>query len=353
MKRWQITLFACVLALALLCGCGGNTTPSKAPESTAPQSTAPESTAPESTAPSAADNYPAKPITFLIPANPGGNTDLSARVLAKYLEKQLGQPIIISNQNGSGGTIAANTLFACDPDGYTLYYWHNSLLVSAVAGVANFIAYEAMDPVAIICTDNSQCFWAKADAPFNDFKELVEYSKANPGEVSIGIETGGSTHLLAVAFNEVTGAGLEVIDVGSDSQKIQSLLAGEVSVIPTYWNTGKQYVESGDFKCLGINNAGGGENPLLPTELTTTHDQGVDFDNPGLEFTLYAPKGTDPDIIQKLSDAMKACTEDPECVQALADIAIYPTFLDVEATRARLVEIYDGYNQFADLMKAK
>lgn len=353
MKKSSIALLlVVVMSLALvLAGCGGGGTPeSKAPESNAPESNAPESNAPDN---SAVDNFPVKPITFLVPANPGGNTDLSGRVLAQYLEKQLGQPIIISNQNGSGGTIAANTLFACDPDGYTLYYWHNSLLVSKVAGVADFISYEAMDPVAIVATDNSQCFWAAADAPFDDFPTLIEYSKANPGTVSIGIETGGSTHLLAVAFNESTGADIDIIDVGSDSQKIQALLAGEVSVIPTYWNTGKQYVESGDFKCLGINNFGGGENPLLPDELTTTHDQGVDFDNPGLEFTLYAPKGTDPAIVQKLSDAVKAATEDPECIQALADISIYPTFLNVEDTATRLVEIYEGYSAYADLMQAK
>ncbi|MGE4353693.1 MAG: tripartite tricarboxylate transporter substrate-binding protein, partial [Oscillospiraceae bacterium] len=351
MKKWQTILFAGAIAVVLLlAGCGGQTSS----ESSAPESTAPESTAPESSAPSsAADAYPEKPITFLIPANPGGNTDLSSRVLAKYLEKQLGQPIIISNQSGSGGTIAANTLFACDNDGYTLYYWHNSLLVSKIAGVADFISYEAMDPVAIICTDNSQCFWAQADAPFDNIAELVDYAKAHPGEVSIGIETGGSTHLLAVAFNDVTGADLDIIDVGSDSQKVQALLAGEVTVIPTYWNTGKQYVESGDFKCLGMDNTGGGDNPLVPAELTTAIEQGVDFEIPGLEFTLYAPKGTDPAIIQKLSDAVKAAVEDPDCVADLADISIYPTFLNVEDTRARLVEIYDGYAKYADLMQAK
>jgi tripartite-type tricarboxylate transporter receptor subunit TctC len=181
---------------------------------------------------------------------------------------------------------------------------------------------------------------------------MIEYSKAHPGEVSIGIETGGSKHLLSLAFNAETGANLEIIDVGSDSQKIQALLAGEVTVIPTYWNTASN-MSKAVIQVSWHQQFWWGENPLLPSELTSTIEQGVNFTNPGLEFTLYAAKGTDSEIINKLSNALRQCAEDPDCIKALADLGMYPTYLNVKDTSSRLVDIYEGYLKYANLLKAK
>jgi tripartite-type tricarboxylate transporter receptor subunit TctC len=223
-------------------------------------------------------NWPTKAITIVVPASPGGGTDVSARLTAKYMEKILGKPVVIVNTTGGGGSIAAASVMQSTDD-HTFLYFHNALLIGNITGVVNFVSYEVMDPIVTGVSDTSISLFVRADSDIKDLADLAAKIKARPGEITFTMETGGNTHLLPLAFQDVVGGKFNLLDAGPDSEKVAAVLGGFADVVPTYFVSAKQYVDSGDFRCLGVLAAE--PNPLLP-DVKTARQQGINFDYPGL-----------------------------------------------------------------------
>ena len=137
MNKKILSIVSLVLVFMMLVACGGGKTePSKAPESTAPESTAPESTAPESTAPEASTtDWPTKPITVIVPAGAGGDTDLNTRVFCKYLQEELGQTVVVSNIKGMA--VAFDEIDKAANDGYTACAYHPGIFVASTLGTTD------------------------------------------------------------------------------------------------------------------------------------------------------------------------------------------------------------------------
>jgi tripartite-type tricarboxylate transporter receptor subunit TctC len=293
-------------------------------------------------------DWPTKPIQIVVPTAPGGNTDLTGRIAAKYLEKELGKPVVIVNISGASGSVGTRDVIDSNPDGYKLLWFHNTALVINVTGIVDFISYEVLDPICTAVWDNSFGLYVKSDSPLNTLEDLAKEIKNNPGKVTFSSAAGGLSHLLGLSFQDMAGGKFTFIDAGNDAARIVSVLGGHVDVTPSFYSAAQQYVDNGDIKCLGI--VAAQRNPLMP-DFPTATEQGFNFVFSGLGFNMYAPKGTPTEIAEKISKAMEKISKDPGYIEEMAKIGCVVGYEDTETTNATLRKMYSEYARYKDLFK--
>jgi len=147
--------------------------------------------------------YPTKPIKMVVPYNPGGGSDISARIFAKSAEEYFGQPIVVVNIAGAGGSVGGQEVLNSKPDGYTLFWHHAAMHVSYHTGIADF-TWDSFSP---ICRTATSCpvLAVAADAPWNTMDELIDYIKENPGQIRMGVGIGATSHFAGVELDIATG----------------------------------------------------------------------------------------------------------------------------------------------------
>ena len=153
--------------------------------------------------------YPEKPVQLIVPWKAGGGTDALFRVVAHYAGKYMGQPMVIVNVPGVGGTLGARQGKDSKPDGYTLTATHESVLTSYFSGVAEF-NYADFMPIANMAV-NPIVVSAQWDAPYKDMKELVVAAKEKPGQVKFGVTLGSTSHFLALYIGAQAGIKFKTI----------------------------------------------------------------------------------------------------------------------------------------------
>ena len=209
-----------------------------------------------------------------------GGTDLLARVLAEKLTAKLGQSFVVVNVTGAGGSSGINQVHEAAPDGNTILFFHNALLINNVTGVSDY-SYEGFAVGPHVVTDNATGFYVSADAPYSTYPELIDYCKEHPGEVTMGVEVGGFTYMMVKSFEAATGVQFNLVDVGSNSDKCTALLGGHIDIMPNQYSTAKGYIESGDFVALGFPAE---ERSAVYPDVPTAKEQGVDWLYNGYEF---------------------------------------------------------------------
>jgi tripartite-type tricarboxylate transporter receptor subunit TctC len=279
------------------------------------------------TAPGArAAGYPDHPITIVVPAAPGGGGDFAARLLADGLTKSLDQGVIVENRAGASGNIAALYVARAKPDGYTL------LLAYSGTHVANPALYhdlpwdpvKSFAPVALVITA-PQVIVVNKNLPVHTLRELVDYARAHPGEVNYASSGIGSvqqidTELLALR----TGTKLTHIPYKGAGAALADLLSGRVSLLITTPPSVVGYVQGHQLNVLAI--ASKTRHPLLP-DVPTTAQAGV----PGIAldawFALYAPAGTPPAVVEKLSAQVKRLVESEDFKWRAEQAGTYATYM--------------------------
>jgi tripartite-type tricarboxylate transporter receptor subunit TctC len=285
-----------------------------------------------------ASDYPSKPITVVVPAGAGGDTDANARLLGKYLEEELGQTVVISNVTGAGGTVGANEVLDADPDGHSVLFFHNSLLLNRILGLTED-SYDSFKLAGIAVLDQGNTFMVSGDSKFKDLQDMVEYARAHPGEVSIATEVGGFTHLQLLALQEDQDIELNIVDVGGAAEKVTALLGGHVDIVPTSLGLVKDYVESGDMRSLGIM---ANERVDLMPDTPTFTEQGVN-----IEFEKFFFYGFNPDtpdeIVDAFSKAVEKVVNNEEYVKEAEKFLVTPTYLNSEEAFDYMKKAEDKY----------
>lgn len=251
----------------------------------------------------AADDYPSKPINFLIPFGAGGSADLMGRTLANGSEKIIGQPIVPINRPGAGGGIMYTALKNSKPDGYTVGWNSTSLLTCTNIGNVPF-TYDAFDNVCRIGYTGMPLV-VRADSPWKTFKEFVAYAKKNPGKIKIGnAGTGSGTHLTAVMMETVAGIHVIHVPLGA-KRRVPSLLGGEVEAICVPLPEAAPQVMAGKFRILVMSTE---KRDPVYKDVPTLKELGYDAVME-LFRGISLPKGTPPAIIEKLEAAFKKGSE--------------------------------------------
>ena len=259
-----------------------------------------------------AQTFPSRQITLIVPFPPGGSTDTIARIMAEKMRALLGQPVIIENVGGAGGSIAVGRVARAAPDGYTIDIGQWDTHVGSIIYNLNYDLQKDFEPVGLISV-NPQLMVAKKALPADDLKGLVAWMKANPGKITF-VNQNAAAQVTGILFEQATGQKVQFIPYRGAGPAMTDLISGQVDLLVVQAAVALPQVQAGTIK--SIVNLSPRRSPALP-DIPTSDEGGV----PGLYmsgwFGFFAPKGTPKDVIARLNGAM---------VQALADPAVRARF---------------------------
>ena len=176
----------------------------------------------------ASAEYPDKPIKLIVPWSAGGGTDALQRVIAHFVGQELGQPMVVVNAPGVGGTLGARQGKDAKPDGYTLTATHESVISSKIVGVVEF-GYEAFIPIANM-TLTPGMVAARSDATWNNMKDMVAEAKKNPGKIKFGATLGSTSHFFPLEIAHKAGIEFNVVGYEGTAKRQAALLGGFIDL---------------------------------------------------------------------------------------------------------------------------
>ena len=249
----------------------------------------------------AQEKFPNRPIQFIIPWAPGGGGTLNAQTLQPHFEKAINGSIQIVNKPGGGGTIGWNHLANSPPDGYTVGIVNPSLVVTQYT-TRTGVSFKKFDPIITTVTVPAGVA-VKADSPWKNFKEYIDYAKANPGKVNMGNSGYAAMyHIGNVGIEMATGVKFTHIPYKGSGPQITALLGGHVDSILAEISTLLPYQEGKKFRILAVSSA---ERNFAIPNVPTFKEFGFDLDV-GTWYGYVVPKGTPKERIKVLFDALKA-----------------------------------------------
>jgi len=259
----------------------------------------------------AAQAFPDRPITLVVPNPPGGLVDTSARLLSEPLARVIGQPIIVDNKPGASGNTAYQYVAKAKPDGYTLLISYSGYHVGnpALFDKLPWDPVKDFSPVALL-TVSTNVIAVHPSVPVNNLKEFIAYAKANPGKLNYASQGNGSvSHIGTEIFKQTTGVEMVHVPYKGSGPAIQDVLAGQVQVFISTPPSLMQHVQSGKLKGLAV--TGKNRHPGMPN-VPTTAEAGLPSFQLESWVALYAPAGTPAPVINKLSDSVKQSLALPE-----------------------------------------
>lgn len=268
-----------------------------------------------------AQEFPGKkPIEFVVLFPAGSSADVTARVLAEGMGKQLGTNIVVVNRPGGGGAVGYKYAAAQAADGYHLVWNSNSISTTFHTGTLPF-DYTAFAPVARVQVETPLLF-VRSEAPWKNLRDVVQHAKAQPGKMTVGNSgTGSHTHFSSVWLFKAAGA--QVTDVPFNAaQVVPSLLGGHVDGVVQLPGALAGHVKSGTVRALVALSAA--RDPAFP-DVPTAREQGV---NAAAELWrgVAVPRGTPPRVVARLEDAIRRTVASPEFTGAAAKLLVTPAF---------------------------
>jgi tripartite-type tricarboxylate transporter receptor subunit TctC len=262
--------------------------------------------------------YPSHTITIVVPFPAGGATDVLARVLAEQLKTLLGQPVLVENVTGAGGSTGVTKVARAPADGYTLSIgqWTSHVGSGAIYPVS-YDLLKDFAPVALIATA-PQWIVAKKAFPANDLKEMLAWLKANPDKGSAGTYGAGSgPHICAICLQKTTGVQFQIVPYRGGTPAMQDLLAGQIDFICDLSANSLAQVRAGQIKALAVMSK---RRWFAAPDIPTADEQGL----PGFYLPfwhgLWAPKGTPEGVIATLNGAVVSALADPKVQKRFADL---------------------------------
>lgn len=265
-----------------------------------------------------AQTYPSRPVTLIVPYPAGGPSDTLARVLVEQLRTTLGQPVIVENVTGAGGSIGVGRVARSAPDGYTLALGHvQTHVINGATLPLNYDVVADFEPVTLIA-DTPQWIAARAGFPANSLKQMVDWMKANPGKATAGtVGVGGPTDIAAIYFQKHTGTAFQFVPYRGGAPLIQDLIAGQIDLTfgqaANYLNP----VRAGQLKAFAVLSS---KRWWASPDTPTVEEAGGPDLHSSFWHGLWVPKGTPKDVIARLNTAMSQALDDPSLKKRFADI---------------------------------
>ncbi len=262
-----------------------------------------------------------KPIEFVVLFPAGSSADVTARVLAESMGRELGTQIVVVNRPGGGGAVGYKYAAGQAADGHHLVWNSNSISTTYNTGMLAF-DYKSFAPVARVQVETPLLF-VRGGAPWKTLRDLLQYTRANPGKLNVGNSgTGSHTHFSSVWLFRTAGA--QVVDVPFNAaQVVPSLLGGHVDAIMQLPGALAGHVQAGTVRALVA--LSGARDPFFPN-VPTAREQGV---NAVAELWrgVVVPRGTSPRVVARLEDAIRKTVTSPDFAKATARLLVTPAFL--------------------------
>ena len=267
----------------------------------------------------AAQSYPSRPVTLIVPFGAGGPVDTLARALSEAMRASLGQPGVIENVTGASGTIGVGRAVRAAPDGYTVSIgnWPSHVVNGAIYSLP-FDLLKDFEPVARL-PSNPYVIVGRKDLPAKDLKELIAWLKANPDKATEGTAgPGAGQHISGVYFQNVTGTRFQFVPYRAGSSEImRDLVAGHIDLTFDQAITALPHVRAGNVKAYAVTS-----NTRLTAapDIPTVDEAGAPGVYISTWYGLWVPKGTPQDVIRKLTTAAMDALADPAVRARLAGL---------------------------------
>ena len=268
----------------------------------------------------AAQPFPSRPITMIVPYPPGGPTDTLARIFAERLRASLGQPVIIENVGGGAGSIGVARAARAAPDGYTINFGNvASHVFSTVVFKLQYDVLSDLEPVALMTT-SPMWLLSGVRLPANNLKELIAWLKANPDKASAAVVGPGSpAHLCGVYFQNNTGTKFQFVPYKGAGPAMQDVMSGQVELTCLEASATRAHVQAGKLRAYALLSKS--RWPGAP-DVPTIDEAGV----PGLYLPfwhgLWVPKGTPRDAVARLNSAVVETLADPAMQKRLTELGV-------------------------------
>jgi len=297
-------------------------------------------------APALAQPYPSKPIRLVVPFAAGGAVDQLARILAARLQESFGQPVVVENRAGAGGTTGANDVAKSPPDGYTILQNTNGQAISpAIYRSLPFDTMRDFIPVTQLVA-TSTVLVANTKLPARSAKDLIALAKAKPGSLNYGMTgVGNSLHLTMEMFKRAAGIDIQAIPYRGDAPLNTALIANEVDVAIVPLVAILPHVQSGAIRALAVNSAQ--RSALLPEVPTLSEDAVPGFEVSGWQGWFVAAK-TPPDVVAAIHRETAKIIADPAVAKRLLAMGNEPVGSKPDAFAAKF---RDDVARFAKVIK--
>ena len=266
-----------------------------------------------------AQTYPDRPISLVVPFAAGGPTDVVARMIAIPMGKALGQPVMVENTVGAGGTIAAQRVARATPNGYTIFIHHIGMATApALYKKLNFDPLKDFEYIGQV-VDVPMTLLARKDFPATNFQELQAYVKANKDKVSMAnAGLGAVSHLCGLLFMTAMDTTLNTIPYKGTAPAMNDLLGGQVDLLCDQTTQTLPLIKENRVKVFGVTSLNRLDSlPKVPT----LDEQGLKGFEVKVWHGMYAPKGTPAAAIEKINAALRVALVDPMVTKRLKDLS--------------------------------
>lgn len=271
-----------------------------------------------------AQGFPSKPITLVVPFAAGGPTDLVARHLAEAMRKPMGgASIVVENAAGAGGTIGATKVARATADGHTLLVWHIGMAATtSLYRKQQFKPLEDFEYLGII-NDVPMTLLGSPKLPANTYRDFENYIRANGGKLNLAhAGLGSASHICGLMWQSAVklDKSMTTIAYRGTGPAMNDLIGGQIDVMCDQTTNTTSQIEAGRVKAFAVTTAKPLSNNKVLKDYPTLQEMGLKDFNLTIWHGLYAPKGTPPDVLKKINEAMVAALKDPEFVKRQNDL---------------------------------
>jgi len=329
MARWPRLRFGAVLAgvLAIAGACGGD----------------------DGGGGDAAEEYPTRQITFVVPFAAGGPTDTVTRLVAEPMSEVLGQRIVVQNVEGAGGTVAAGQVARAEPDGYRVLMHHIGM--STAPTLYRDLAFDPVEDLKTIglVTEVPMTIIARRNFEPNTLEELVAYVKQNSDDVTLAnAGIGAASHLCGLLFEQAVGVDLTEVPYDGTGPALTDLVGGQVDFMCDQTTNTTGQINAGEVKAYAVTTPERVE--ALP-DLPTTTEAGLEDVEVTVWHGLYVPAETPDDVVQALSDALKQALKDQNVIDELAKLGTAPVAEDQATPEAHREKLESQIEQWRPIIE--
>lgn len=267
-----------------------------------------------------AQDFPARPVTIIVPFSAGGPSDAMARILAERMKVSLGETVLVENVTGAGGSVGVGRAVRSPADGYTVSFGH--LGTHVANGAIYKLGYDLvtdLEPVALL-PSNPMIIVSKKAIPATSLKEFLAWLKAQPSAPTAGTAGAGSgSHIAGLYFENVSGVKLQYVPYRGTGPAMNDLVAGQIDMIVDQTSNSIGQVRAGNIRAYAITDSKRVESA---SDIPTVDEAGL----PGFHMTLWSglwvPKGTPKDVVAKLNTATMEALNDPAVRKQLENLGL-------------------------------
>ena len=270
--------------------------------------------------PSRAETYPSRPIVVVVPFSAGGPSDAMMRILGERMKASLGQPILVENVTGAGGSIGVARVVHSPADGYTIGFGHlGTHVANGAIYKLNYDLVTDLEPIVLL-PSNPMVIVSRNTVPAKSLKELIEWLKSRPQPATSGTAGAGSgSHIAGLAFESAAGVKLQYVPYRGTAPALNDLVAGQIDVIVDQTSNSINQIKAGTIRAYAVTDS---KRVEQASDIPTVDEAGLPNFHMTLWSGLWAPKGTPKEIIAKVNAAALDALKDPQTRKNLENLGL-------------------------------